>query len=274
MTTTRTSEHVYGTTFAGSAPENYERYFVPVIGRPFATDLVAEAQLRRGERILDVACGTGIVARVAAREVGADGGVAGVDLNEGMLSVARSAAAADRAPIQWYETSAESMPLPDHAFDVVLCQLGLQFVTDKHAALVEMHRVLAPGGRALVSVPRQMPLFEVLHEAVERHVDPSAAAFVRMVFSLHDPAEIERLFERAGFRDVRVRSYSKPLRLPPAKDFLWQYIQCTPLAGATAALSADRLAALERHAVEGWQPWTENGGMTYSQEMLVASGRK
>src|SRR6476620_5853359 len=117
---------------AGSAREVYERELVPVIFGVWAPILVELAQPRPGERVVDVACGTGIVARIAATRVGPTGVVVGVDLNPGMLSVARSVASTDprsSAPIQWQEASADKMPLPDSSFDVVYCQLGLQFFT-------------------------------------------------------------------------------------------------------------------------------------------------
>src|SRR5918999_3106865 len=106
--------------FGGSAPENYERFFVPVIAAPLATELIDIAALRVGERVLGVACGTGVVARLAAERVGATGTVAGIDLNPGMLEVARSVTPPIMT-IEWHETSVEAMPLPDEAFDVVLC---------------------------------------------------------------------------------------------------------------------------------------------------------
>lgn len=112
--------------YAGTAPENYERYFVPAIGRPLADALADLAGIRPGQRVLDLACGTGIVASVAAERVGADGSVAGVDINPGMLAVARSTPASG-APISWHEATADALPFPDGAFDLVLCQLGLQF---------------------------------------------------------------------------------------------------------------------------------------------------
>ena len=114
--TATTTDSVYGKAYGGSAPENYQRYFVPVIGGPFAEDLIAEAALRPGERVLDVACGTGVVARLAAERVGPSGTVAALDLNPAMLSVARSVPSTGAA-IRWYETSAESIPLPDDAFE-------------------------------------------------------------------------------------------------------------------------------------------------------------
>src|SRR5262249_44016318 len=112
--------------------------------------VVELAHPRPGERILDVACGTGIVARIAAARVGPAGAVGGVDLNPGMLSVARSVMLTDSrsaAPIQWHEASADKLPLPAESFDIVYCQLGLQFFADRAAALREMRRVLGPEER-------------------------------------------------------------------------------------------------------------------------------
>jgi len=129
-------------TLGANPAENYQRFFVPQIGAPVAADLLAAARLLPGERVLDVACGTGVVARLAAERVGPSGTVAGLDIHPAMLAVARSESTSGA---RWYEASAESMPLADATFDVVLCQMGLQFVTDKRAALREMHRVLVPG---------------------------------------------------------------------------------------------------------------------------------
>ena len=273
MTPTTTIHPVYGQAYGGMAPENYQRYFVPAIGGPFAADLIEDAALGPGERVLDVACGTGVVTRLAAERVGPGATVAALDVNAAMLSTARSIPSSGAA-IQWYETSAEAMPLPDDVFDVVLCQLGLQFVADKKAALSEIRRVLVPGGRVLVSVPPPSAFFNVLDEALARHVGDEAAGFVRMVFSLSASATIERLFRDAGFHDVAVRSFSKTLRLPAARDFLWQYVHCTPLTGMLSNLDAARIAALEEEVVRAWQPWSEDGGMRCEQGMNVAKAHK
>jgi ubiquinone/menaquinone biosynthesis C-methylase UbiE len=134
---------------AGNAAEVYERALVPAVFAPWAPMVVALGDPKPGERVLDVACGTGVVARVASQGVGPAGTVVGLDLNPGMLAVAASSAAgqaATGAPIRWQEASATKMPLPDASFDIVYCQLGLQFFPDRAAALREMHRVLAPGG--------------------------------------------------------------------------------------------------------------------------------
>src|SRR4051812_13070177 len=122
----------------GSAAELFQRYLVPAITSKWAEDLVHRAQLRTGELVLDVACGTGAVARLAAPKV-RPGQVTGLDLNVGMLAVARSLPNED-APISWTEGSALDMPFPSGYFDAVLCQQGLQFFPDQPGALREMRR--------------------------------------------------------------------------------------------------------------------------------------
>jgi ubiquinone/menaquinone biosynthesis C-methylase UbiE len=128
--------------FVGSVPENYERYLVPSIFRPWAEDLVKIAALRPGERVLDIACGTGIVARTAARKFDGSGSVVGLDLSAPMLATARAAAAAEGMAVEWWEGSAVNLPLADAAFEVVFCQQGLQFFPDRVSALREMYRAV------------------------------------------------------------------------------------------------------------------------------------
>jgi ubiquinone/menaquinone biosynthesis C-methylase UbiE len=129
--------------------ENYHRYLVPAIFEPWAQDLVALAAPRPGERVLNVACGPGVVARPAARHAGSDQ-VTGLDINPGMVTLARSLPSELR--ISWQEGSALQMPLPDDSFDVVLCQQGVQFFADRAAGLREMGRVLARDGRVVLAV--------------------------------------------------------------------------------------------------------------------------
>lgn len=268
------TEQPFGRAYGGSLPENYERFFVPAIGAPLAADLVRLAALRPGERVLDVACGTGVVARLAARQVGDAGSVAGLDVNPGMLAVARATAPPDSS-ITWHEASAEAMPLPDASFDVVLCQMGLQFMPDKPAALREMRRVLAPSGHLILSVPGPTPrLFALMGEALARHVGAEAAGFVDHVFSLHDTAEIQDLVSAAGFRDVSVQSDVKSLRLPAPEEFLWQYVHSTPLAGVVAQADEGRLGSLERDVVAKWQEFVEEDGLVLQARVVVATAQK
>src|ERR671924_720927 len=268
------AELYFGKAYGGNPPANYERLFVPAIGAPLATDPIHLAALRPGERVLDVACGTGVVARLASQQVGATGTVAGLDVNPGMLAVARSATPPG-IPIEWHEASAEAMPLPDASFDVVLCQMGLQFMPDKHAALREMWRVLVRGGRLILKVPGPTPRpFAMMGEALARHIGAEAAGFVDHVFSLHDAAKIQNLVRGAGFHDVSVQSDTKPLRLPPPEEFLWQYVHSTPLAGAVAQVDDERLGSLERDVVAKWQEFVEDRVLVLQVRVVAATARK
>jgi ubiquinone/menaquinone biosynthesis C-methylase UbiE len=257
----------------GSAPENYERHFIPAIGRPLAADLVAAGELAPGQRVLDVACGTGIVARLAAHQVGPTGIVAGVDINPGMLAVARSVTP-HGAAIHYREGRAESLPFADSEFGTVFCQLGLQFFADKIAALQEMRRVVAPDGCVLVSTTGPTPeLFGVLAAALARHVSPEAARFVDQVFSLDDPAHVRGLFRDAGFSNLSVERKVRILHLPAPADFLWQYILSTPLATAVGPLDAGARAGLERDVVSGWRTFAHDGGLMLELGVLLATMR-
>jgi ubiquinone/menaquinone biosynthesis C-methylase UbiE len=267
-------QQFFAEAYGAKPPENYERFFVPAIGEPLAHDLIRLAVLHPGERVLDVACGTGIVARLASQQVGSNGTVAGLDVNPGMLAVARSVTPAEMS-IEWYESGAEDMPLPDEAFDVVLCQISLQFMTDKLAALREMRRVLVPGGHLILNVPGPTAkTFAVLAKAMERHISSLAAGFVTHVFSLHDTTEIQKLLSAADFRDIAVQADHKMLTLPPPREFLWQYVHSTPLAGMVAKVDEEALAALEREIVKKWQDFEEDGSLMYQQRIVVASAWK
>jgi ubiquinone/menaquinone biosynthesis C-methylase UbiE len=175
-----------------------------------------------------------------------------------MLAVASSATPPDLS-IQWHESSAEAMPLPDASFDVVICQMGLQFMSDKHAALREMRRVLRSSGRLILNVPGPTPRpFAIMAEALAHHVGAEAAGFVSRVFSLYDTAELQNLISSAGFRDVSAQSDVKQLRLPAPNEFLWQYLQSTPLAAVVAQVNDECRDSLESQSGRSsWKiaPW-------------------
>ena len=243
----------------GDAAELYERYHVPAIVGPWAADLVAVAPPRPGDRVLDVACGTGVVARLAAQHVGASGKVVGLDLNGGMIAVARSLPPVPGAPVEWREGSALTMPFPDGSFDLVLCQQGLQFFPDRPAALREMRRVLAPGGRLTLSVFRPLdrnPFQVAIVEALARHLGPQAAAPMRAAFSLGSAEELRALIAGAGFRDVAIRPATKVHRVGPPDEFVRGWLLGSPMAdavarmdeGARAALIGDVISALRSYS--------------------------
>jgi ubiquinone/menaquinone biosynthesis C-methylase UbiE len=253
--------------------ETYEATFVPAIFAEWATRALDAGGVGPGTRLLDVACGTGIVARLAAERVGPTGTVAGLDPNPAMISVAREAASA--APsIAWHEAPAEAMPLPDESVDVVLCGQGLQFFSDREAGLREMRRVLVPGGRMLANMPGPIPApLAALAEALAGTVGPEAAHFVEGIFSLHDETLLRSLATGAGFDQTEVRSERMTLRLPPPADFLWQYVHSTPLAATLVALDDEGREALERDFSERCRDLLEGDALRLDVRMTTLSAR-
>lgn len=227
--------------------EVYEQYFVPAMFLPWASILLRHAALHSGERVLDVACGTGVVARHAAPLVGREGQVVALDMNPAMLAVARALPAPSGVEIDWHEGNAMSLPFPDNAFDVVLCQHGLQFFPDRARALREMHRVLAPGGRAVAIVLQALsrhPVFEALMESVARKLSLPISA-VMIPFALSDADDLRSLFATAGFDKIGVLSESTVVRFPEPERFVQLAVTSSAAAvPAFAELEAPARAAL------------------------------
>lgn len=268
------SELAYDETYSENAAENYERFFVPAIGRPVAEDLIEAAQLTAGERVLDVGCGTGVVTRMAAEKVTPAGEVAGLDIHPAMLVVARDATPQSLV-IDWYEANAEAIPLPDDSFDVVLCQMSLQFMPGRLGALREMQRVLKPGGRLVLNVPGPTPpLFEHFAGALTKHVGLEAAQFVHVVFSINEPDELRHLATSAGFEQVHVSREMKPLQLPAAREFMWQYVHSTPLGSIVTGATDQQRLALQDEVQERWQRFASGDGVATEVGITVLRGTK
>jgi ubiquinone/menaquinone biosynthesis C-methylase UbiE len=264
----------------GTAAELYERYLVPAITALWAADLVERAAPNPGEWVLDIACGTGIVARLAAGRSGA-GHVVGLDLNPGMLAVARSASAGDPPPIAWREGSALDLPFPDGSFDVVLCQLGLQFFPDRPVALKEMFRVLAPGGRMALSVYsaiERTPVALALAEALDQYLGAGASAVKRSEHALADPDELHRLVVQAGFCDVTLQRVTQTIRFTSPREYVRLQIAATPMAAMVAGMEDTQrdaaIDAITRSLVSSLSRHASAGGLTSPQEAFVVQAQR
>jgi len=189
----------------GNAPQLFERDNAQTLGKPLAEQVFNHVELQAGDRVLDAACGTGIVTRVAAQRFVNVGKFVGVDRNAGMLDVARELAPTN-VTVEWRQGDLSALPFPDNSFDVVLCQNGVQFVPDKSAALHDIHRVLAAGGRLAFTTWSEVPPANIaLSEALERHISAEAAASCLAPFQFRDAETIRNLVESAGFSDVKMQ---------------------------------------------------------------------
>jgi ubiquinone/menaquinone biosynthesis C-methylase UbiE len=199
-----------------SFPEMYEQALVGPLFQPWVKDLLDEVALHPGDRLLDVACGTGIVARLAKERLGESGVVVGVDLSPAMLAVARRVGAG----IDWREGDAGALPLRQgERFDVVVCQQGLQFFPDRAAAAREMRRALVEGGRLAVSTWRpdeEVPVGKELRHVAERHVGPISDRR----HSFGEAAPLEALLRGAGFHEVRSKTLSRTIRFEDGSVFI------------------------------------------------------
>jgi ubiquinone/menaquinone biosynthesis C-methylase UbiE len=196
--------------FEGEGPKLYEQKTAGHIGRPLANIILVPLPIKNGYRILDVACGTGIVTRVVAERVGAESSIIGLDINPDMLTVARSLEPKGGARIEWHEGDAAEMPFEDGEFDLALCQNGLQFFPKKTAVLSEMCRVLKEEGHLSVCVwgsieynPYSLAKAEALGRQVSSELEEKERR--RTPFALCDAGELRDLVEGAGFRDVEIQ---------------------------------------------------------------------
>ena len=197
----------------------YEALFVPALFQEWAPRLVAAAGIERGERVLDVACGTGVLAREAATRVGPRGFVAGLDPNPGMLAVAERLA----PRIEWRQGSAEALPYDDGAFDAVVSQFGLMFFTDRAQALREMLRVLAPEGRMAVAVWDEVehtPAYAALVDLLDRRAGSRAADALRAPFALGRRDELMALLESAGAPSPAITTHRGTARFPAVRTLV------------------------------------------------------
>lgn len=260
----------------GSGAEAYERYLVPMMFAPWAEQLVERAGVRPGERVLDVACGTGIVARYASTRVGPRGTVVGLDLNEGMLEAARAAASGAAAGVEWTTASATEIPFEDGSFDVVFCQQALQFFRDRRRAVREMHRVLARDGRLALSVWRPIrhnPAYETLSDALERHLGEEAATVIRSPFPDWQVSDLRALLQDEGFDQVHVNIAVGTMRYPTPAEFLRREVASSPLAGPVAALSAETRRRLVSALATGLQEYMDDDGIVFPMETYVILAR-
>ena len=224
--------------------ERYESEFVPALFADWAPHVVAMADVARGQAVLDVACGTGIVARTALPRVGADGRVVGVDLNPAMLTVAERVCPG----VELHRGDVADLPFEDRTFDAALCQMALMFFPDPVAALREMGRVTKAQGTVVVMVPSSLeaqPAYKLLVDLAAEHAGPEAVAMLSTYWTCGDLDTLLRTMEGAGLEVVSTRTRMGTARFGSIDTFVAVEVESTPV---RELLSDDEFDTLRRRA--------------------------
>ena len=278
MTTTQLEREKLEATVYNPGPKTYEARLVPSLFKPWARRLLNIAAPSTGERVLDLACGTGIVARLAAARVGPGGTVVGLDVNPAMLDVAKEASAGISPMIDWYEGNAVELPFADASFDLVLCQQGLQFFSDRQSAISEVERVTTPRGRAAFAVwrgPEHHAALFGLDEALLPHLPAEVMEGSSAPFSLGHIDEIRVLFRKAGFGRVHVRNVAGEVRFQSVREMVDAICGAhAPLAAAIAALGGEAQDRLYGDLEDAFFTYRDDDGVMFTMTAAVILARK
>ena len=255
-----------------SPAEVYDEQFVPALFRPWGRVVAAAAQLGPGQRVLDVACGTGALTEAVCEQVGPTGSVAGLDANAQMLEVARR----KRLDVDWHQGHAEALPFADGSFDAVVSQFGLMFFGDRVAALREMTRVLRPGGRLAVAVWDRLagsPGYAALAELLQRLFGSAIADAFRAPFALGDEVLLKRLCAQAGIVGAEVRRHEGTVRFPSIAAVVTTERACAwTLGGLLDEAQFARLLAQSSVALAPFA--APDGAVTFAVPALVTTARR
>ena len=251
-----------------SAAEIYEEFFVPALFRPWAPIVADAAGIKAGQRVLDVACGTGVLAREAASR---GGSVVGFDRNEGMLAMARRIAPA----VEWKVGLAEHLPFPDGGFDAVVSQFSLMFFDDRVEAVREMRRVLKPGGRLVVAVwdaLENSPGYAAMVALLERLFGPRIAGELQAPFALGDAGALRAVFAKAGLADAKVATHAGTARFPSIEAWVRTDVKGWTLADL---IDDEQYALLSREAAIALRPYAKADGTVVfdAPALIVTAGR-
>jgi SAM-dependent methyltransferase len=255
MTTTRTTP-TEQFQLSVQAAEQYEAAFVPAIFAEWAPLLAAIARVQQGQAVLDVACGTGVVARTVADRLSDTGRVTGLDLNEGMLSVARRL----RPDLEWQQGDVAELPYDDDTFDVVLCQMALMFFPDGAAALREMARVTRPGGTVALSVPASLddqPAYRPFVEMAVRHAGDDAASVLGAYWLCGDLGELVALLRSSGLEVIDTWTHLGTAHFDSPAHLATVEVEGSPL---VERISPDVYARIREDAAEVLRPFIGAGG--------------
>jgi ubiquinone/menaquinone biosynthesis C-methylase UbiE len=232
--------------FIGSIPENYDRYLGPLFFHGYADDLAARVPMKPGMRMLETACGTGIVTARLVTRLAEQGTLVATDLNESMLAHAATRVGAAR--VKWRQADATALPFDDRSFDAVVAQFGLMFYPDKARGVREAFRVLKPGGTYVFNVWAsldQNPVARIAHETVASFFATDPPQFYTVPFSLCETATVSGWLKDAGFVDVDPVSVAKTGTSPSAADAATGLVDGNPIYTAIMERKPEALADIK-----------------------------
>ena len=226
--------------FSGSIPRHYDEYLAPVMFEPYAADLVGRLRMSDGMRVLELACGTGVVTRRLRGALPESATLVATDLNEAMVSYAREAVPAPG--IEWQTADAQALPFADASFDAVVCQFGIMFLPDTALGFAEAHRVLVPGGALLANAWLSLasnPVHASIDEAVAALYPDDPPRFLDVPYGYHDRGRILADAAAGGFSDVHLDEVHVQAQGPSARDYVTGFVRGTPLNHGLTQRGAD-----------------------------------
>jgi ubiquinone/menaquinone biosynthesis C-methylase UbiE len=254
-----------------TAAEVYDEFFLPALFAAWAPRVVEAADLQPGMRVVDVACGTGVLALEAAKATAPGGTVVGVDLNAGMLAVARR-----KAPeLQWEQAPAEALPFESETFDAALSQFGLMFFAEQRAAISEMWRVLRPGGRLAVAVWDALdntPGYSAVTALLARLFGQDVASLLKTPYALGDSDALCALFEVSGVLGARVRRLHGEAKFPSIRSWMHTDVRGWTLADKLDDSQFEHLVSEAEGALGHLA--SADGSVRFAHDALIATARK
>jgi ubiquinone/menaquinone biosynthesis C-methylase UbiE len=262
---------------AGDSPAAYEEYLVPGFFKPWAETLVQLSSPSPGSTILDVACGTGIVARTAAAKTGSDARVIGLDINPQMLNKATEMAEKEGLEINWQQGDAGDLPFEENRFDHLFCQQAMQFFPEPQQVLKEMQRVLKPGGALALNILRSIqhnPAYKILADELEEHAGETAGTMMRSPFPDWNQKTIRNMAAEAGFGDILIHLEIISMRYPSPEEFLRREAASSPLAGEIESIDSETRMELINDLNDSLNDYVDDHGVIFPMETTMVIAHK